>query len=403
MGKINIFEQNEIDGNRAAASVMGVTECVYILVYILNVLGIFIIETQAMNLAFLLGSIVLMMPTIINHFVDNGHPALKYIYIADALAFILITTSILSYHVITIYAYPIMIACLYFSRSVTLIAILVTPVVVTIGQLASFQLKYVVDYNFDTMKRLVTFSIVPRALTLVALGAIMRMMTNRTADMLDKQQQAVEKVFRHQQNMISSIAILAESRDLVAKQHAERVSLYAVELAKAMKQSGLYPKVLTDSYIENLKMASRLHDIGRISVSDTIMLKPGKLNSEEFEIVKTHTTKGGELLTQTFKSDDETYQQMVYDVAMHHHERWNGRGYPDGQRESMITLAARIVAVCDVFEAISHKRSYRDALPMEECFDIIRRGSGIDFDPMIVNVFLANQDKMLAIHEMKIE
>ena len=131
------------------------------------------------------------------------------------------------------------------------------------------------------------------------------------------------------------------------------------------------------------------HDVGKIAIPDAILQKPGKLTAEEFEVMKTHAAKGGEIIKETFQSmGDDEYEKIAYQVARFHHEKWNGKGYPDGLSRKEIPLCARIMAVADVFDAVSAKRCYRDAMPLEQCFSIIEDGSGQDFDPYIADVFL---------------
>ena len=138
-----------------------------------------------------------------------------------------------------------------------------------------------------------------------------------------------------------------------------------------------------------------MHDIVKIGVPDAVLQKPGKLSEEEFEIIKQHPVMGGRIVKKTFGHlFDEGYETMAYDVAMYHHEKWNGKGYPMGLKGTEIPLSARIVAVADVFDAVSAKRCYRDALPLDECFRIIQNGRGTDFDPEVVDAFMAEQDKV---------
>ena len=144
--------------------------------------------------------------------------------------------------------------------------------------------------------------------------------------------------------------------------------------------------------------ASALHDIGKIAIPDAVLQKPGKLTAEEFEVMKTHSAKGGEIIEGTFKTiGDDEYSRIAYQVARYHHERWNGRGYPDRLMRKEIPLSARIMAVADVFDAVSAKRCYRDAMPLEKCFEIIENGKGKDFDPVIAEVFLDMRDEIAAI------
>lgn len=146
--------------------------------------------------------------------------------------------------------------------------------------------------------------------------------------------------------------------------------------------------------------AAPMHDIGKISVPDAILQKPGKLTADEFEIMKRHCETGGQIIQETFASfGNEEYLKMAYEVARYHHEKWNGKGYPDGLKRKEIPLCARIMAVADVFDAVSEKRCYRDAMPMDKCFEIIENGSGQDFDPLIAELFLEMRNEVEKVHD----
>ena len=147
-------------------------------------------------------------------------------------------------------------------------------------------------------------------------------------------------------------------------------------------------------------MAAPMHDIGKISTPDAILQKPGKLTDEEYSIMKQHATKGSEIIKETFgKRDNSDFIDMAYDVARFHHEKWNGRGYPTGLKDTEIPLAARIMAVADVFDAVSQKRCYREAMPLDECFEIIKKGRGSDFDPVLVDIFLEEREKVEEVYK----
>ena len=147
-------------------------------------------------------------------------------------------------------------------------------------------------------------------------------------------------------------------------------------------------------------MAAPMHDVGKIAIPDSILQKPGKLTDEEFEIMKTHSERGGKIIQETFGHlGRDAYEKIAYDVARHHHEKWNGKGYPDGLKEEDIPLCARIMSIADVFDAVSAKRCYRDALPLEVCFKIIEEGSGRDFDPVMTEVFLDMKERIVEVYE----
>lgn len=156
--------------------------------------------------------------------------------------------------------------------------------------------------------------------------------------------------------------------------------------------------------LKEMVMAAPMHDVGKIAIPDVILQKPGKLTAEEFGVMKTHAAKGGEIIKDTFKSmSDEEYEKIAYQVARFHHEKWNGKEYPEGLSRKGIPLCARIMAVADVFDAVSAKRCYRDAMPLEQCFAIIENGNGQDFDPYIADVFLDKKEEITKIVERTVE
>lgn len=203
----------------------------------------------------------------------------------------------------------------------------------------------------------------------------------------------------YEHEMIMGFATLVEKRDDNTGGHIRRTSKYAELLAKQLRRRGVYKTILTKDYIKNLVMAAPMHDIGKIAVPDAILQKPGKLSDEEFEAMKQHAVIGGKIIKETFhKVDDVDYKKMAYNVAMYHHEKWNGKGYPNGLKGYEIPLEARIMAIADVFDAVSEKRCYRDAMPMEKCFAIIEEGKGRDFDPLLAEAFLEIREQVELVH-----
>lgn len=210
---------------------------------------------------------------------------------------------------------------------------------------------------------------------------------------------AVELSWYHHE-MIMGFATLVENKDGSTGGHIRRTTMYVKLLAEELRRRGYYKEVLTKDYMKNLCLAAPMHDIGKIAVPDVILQKPGKLTEEEYEAMKLHAAKGGEIVLETFGHlGNEQYAQMAYEVARFHHEKWAGGGYPEGLKRKEIPLCARIMAIADVFDAVSEKRCYREALPLEQCFEIIMKGSGTDFDPVLVEVFLESKEKVVQVHE----
>ena len=217
---------------------------------------------------------------------------------------------------------------------------------------------------------------------------------------LNRENPLFQKLSVHNKEMVMGFATLVENRDGSTGGHIRRTTTYVEILARELKNRGLYKDELTEDYIKNLVMAAPMHDVGKIAIPDAILQKPGKLTAEEFAVMKTHAAKGGEIIRETFQSMGyEEYEKIAYQVARFHHEKWNGKGYPEGLSRKKIPLCARIMAVADVFDAVSAKRCYRDAMPLEQCFAIIENGSGQDFDPFIADVFLDMKEEITDIVE----
>lgn len=216
---------------------------------------------------------------------------------------------------------------------------------------------------------------------------------------MNQENPVLGEISRYHSEMVMGFANLIENRDDSTGGHIKRTSMYVELIAKELRERGYYQNVLTKDYISNLLKAAPMHDIGKICVPDAILQKPGRLTEEEFAMMKLHAENGGKIIQESFgKLGNEEYLQMAYEVARFHHEKWNGKGYPEGRKEDKIPLCARIMAVADVFDAVSEKRCYRDAMPLDKCFDIIKEGSGQDFEPVIAEVFLDIRDKVEKVH-----
>lgn len=199
-----------------------------------------------------------------------------------------------------------------------------------------------------------------------------------------------QRLGRIQDSVIIGMANLIESRDGSTGKHVKNTQNYVRMIAQELLSRGLFPEELTPSYIEDLCKAAPLHDVGKIKIPDAILQKPGKLTPEEFDTMKLHTTHSRKII-QTIIGDieDEHYVRLVEDIALYHHERWDGTGYPAGLTENNIPLSARIMAVADVFDALYEERCYKPPIrPVERIMQIMSEGRGTQFDPVIIDVFI---------------
>ena len=198
--------------------------------------------------------------------------------------------------------------------------------------------------------------------------------------------------------VIFSLARLVESRDSETGNHLERIRHYSRELTTAIFQSDNPPREIDTLFQDNIFLTSPLHDIGKIGIPDSILLKPGLLNDEEFEIMKKHSVIGFETLNEALKKYPKAdYLRMSAEIALSHHERFDGSGYPHGLRGKAIPLSARIVALADVYDALVSKRVYKEAYEHAVAKSIIEKEKGRHFDPMIVDAFLTCEDSFIHI------
>jgi len=199
---------------------------------------------------------------------------------------------------------------------------------------------------------------------------------------------------------ILGLAKLSEYRDDDAGAHLERMREFTRILAQELSAHKKYKGYITEKYIEDIYLSSILHDIGKVGIPDAVLLKPGKLTPEEFEIIKAHSQLGGDALSEIeSKIEGESFLTLAKEIAYYHHERWNGKGYPKGLAGDDIPLSARIVALADVYDALTSKRVYKSAFTHEEAIKIIVSERGRQFDPDVVDAFMARNKDFSAIRK----
>lgn len=199
---------------------------------------------------------------------------------------------------------------------------------------------------------------------------------------------------------ILGLAKLAEYRDMETGSHLERIREFCKAIAIELQKSPKYSDYISDEYIEDIYNSSILHDIGKVGIPDSVLLKPDKLTEEEFEIIKQHTRLGGEALEVIeSQTEGQSFLTIGKEIAYYHHEKWDGSGYPKGLKEESIPLSARIVMLADVYDALTSRRIYKAPIDHEEVKDIILKAKGSQFDPQIVDAFENIADEFNRIRE----
>jgi PAS domain S-box-containing protein len=197
---------------------------------------------------------------------------------------------------------------------------------------------------------------------------------------------------------IIGFAKLTEYRDKDTGSHLERIREFTRVMAQSLRSLPKYSAYITDEYLDDLALSSILHDVGKVGISDTILLKPGRFDQEEYAKVKVHSKLGGDALDVVDKQLTKTsFLTMGKEIAYHHHERWDGKGYPDGLKGEEIPLSARIVAIADVYDALTSKRPYKEAFTHEQAVEIIASERGKQFDPEIVDAFMEHHQVFVRI------
>ena len=210
----------------------------------------------------------------------------------------------------------------------------------------------------------------------------------------------VREISEAQKAYTFALARLTEMRDGETGNHVERVQRACSKLAEKLRNKGMYGDIIDDLYIENIFHAASLHDIGKIGVPDGILLKPGKLTEEEFDVIKIHVTLGGSTLDLLAKNYPGNYIiQMGARIARCHHEKWDGTGYMEGLKGEEIPLSARIMAIIDVYDALRSDRPYKEGFSHEKSCEIIKKDLGTHFDPNIGRIFLENHSEFELIHD----
>lgn len=197
--------------------------------------------------------------------------------------------------------------------------------------------------------------------------------------------------------IIFSLAKLAESRDPETGAHLERMREYCRVIAEHLSSGAKFSDYVDGDYVQTIYLTSPLHDIGKVGIPDSVLLKPGRLTDREFAIMKKHTIIGGETLTAAARQHPEAeFLRMARDIALSHHERFDGSGYPYGLAGEEIPLCGRIVALADVYDALTTKRVYKTAFSHDVARSIVLEGEGVHFDPGIVDSFIQNEEEFIA-------
>ncbi|MBO4216642.1 MAG: HD domain-containing protein, partial [Clostridia bacterium] len=393
-----LYIQAEANANRFNMICLALLAALSSLVVVCNEFGVFNIERKIVLYSIIPTFICFLLPLVIylvnDKILKREHSVIEYrnfkiMLIAFAYFGIVLVCIALSFHAVLLMAVPALISAQYAqSKKVFVVTIILTMILVPASTYGSFFFG-APDRNFikgmltdeeaklfanrvriATASRMIdifTHYVLPRLISIIAIVTLVYGITRRNGRLLTMQKELSQQVNDEMERMnamqgrvIDVLATLIETRDVGTGEHVIRTSKYVGMLAHELQKEEKYKDMLSDDEIRKLQSAAPLHDVGKIAVSDTILLKPGKLTAEEFEIMKTHTVKGRKMIESIFSGiENSELLRTAEDIAVSHHERWDGAGYPNGLKGEEIPLSARIMAVADVFDALVSVRVYK--------------------------------------------
>lgn len=204
-----------------------------------------------------------------------------------------------------------------------------------------------------------------------------------------------EKIISLNQGMIEALATAIEFRNEESGGHVQRIS----KITRLMLENTVFGKNMDEKEIDSITLAAVMHDVGKITIPDAVLTKPGKLNDEEYTIMKSHTTKGVAILESIPQLRGSEIYDYACDIVRHHHERWDGRGYPDGLKENEISPWSQVVALADVYDALNCRRVYKPPIPRKKTLEMIRTGQCGIFNPQLLDSFFLIEDKIYKLYE----
>ena len=376
----------EKDSDRRISEICIAITGLILIVIMLNVIHVFNIS-PAMYPTLIVVSIILMTPTFFFEILNMHSKKIRYMVLTLLVIMSGIMYSILSYHVIIMLVFPVVVSCLYCERIHVIYTTALSVPVMIISHLIAYSLKIVPDEPLVTLRGVFIYGIIPRVIELFAISLICIGITGKLQRLITALVKKNNELYEEQQIIVGSLSELVETQSHETGQHVKRVAAYTEILCRAMG--------LSEEETWKISVASMMHDVGKICVPREILHKPGKLTEEEFSEIKKHVDYGHKLL----ENSSGEVMRLAANIAWQHHERYDGKGYQNELSGENINIYARAVAVADVFDALVSKRCYKKSWTPTQAREEILNQSGRQFDPQITKLFDEHFDEFLKVME----
>lgn len=387
IGVADYFKQNEVRLNIFASKSFSIVCVLPYIILALVLLGIFNFSLALSILGVVYSSSLALLFFILSK--KRAYASsFKYLLCLGIQTVILIYSGDCDMDVTVFYMIAPITALLYFNPKLEVITCICSIISMFIGIIIQAPVTVEELFHDVTPFMFVITTGGAHFVEMVVASAIFVTITILSRSLLNTVNMRNDEIKSIQNNLVFSFADMIESRDGTTGEHVKRTSkIVELIIEKISKDPDLYQEAFKDRELQLIAMSAPLHDIGKMKVPDAILSKPGKLTDEEFNIIKTHPLEGAKIIDKTMTNlEDPFYVGIARDMALYHHEKWNGKGYPKGLCGEEIPVSARIMAVADVFDALCSKRSYKDAFSMDDAYKIMNDSKGTHFEPALVDI-----------------
>lgn len=374
----------EIAANKKLAGICRIAMVLLFVVMLLNYFNVFIID-DIIYPVLTVSIIIMLLPTFFYNVRNYNSLLIRYFVLTLVVLMSGMLYAFLSYHVIIMLVFPIVVSCLYCDKKSVIYAALIGVPVIILSHLLAFEFKVVPDEPLVTLKGTIFYGILPRVLEYTSIVIVCLSMTSKVQVLIERLIQKNDELYQDQEGIITSLSTMIENESQETGMHVKRVSEYTKILCKGLD--------FDDEIVWKVGLAAMMHDVGKILIPHEILEKPGKLTDEEFSIIKKHTVYGKRMLD----NSKGELMQLSAEIAYEHHERWDGKGY-SGMKGEDIGIYSRCVSVADVFDALVSWRPYKKPWTLEEARKEIVSQAGKQFDPRVVDIFDKHFDEFVEVY-----